>query len=119
MDTYTRVFPEKELSASTQLIEIEDVKLNNVFVNLQEGDMRFSDVQLGDLGGCCPINFEWAKSGTMLGTPMWSSPEIKFELPWNIATDIWSFGTLVCNFSLYIFSISIHLLIIANYSSSA
>jgi hypothetical protein len=54
MDTYTRVFPEMELSASTQPIEIKDAQLDNVFLNLQEGDMRFSDVRLGDLGGCCP-----------------------------------------------------------------
>ena len=72
-----------------------DVKPDNVFVNLQEGDMRFKDVQLGDLGGCYPVDSEWATSGTMVGAPIWSSPEIIMELPWNTATDIWSFGTMV------------------------
>jgi serine/threonine protein kinase len=74
-----------------------DVKPDNVFVNLQEGDMRFKDVQLGDLGGCYPVDSEWATSGTMVGAPIWSSPEIIMELPWNTATDIWSFGTMVCH----------------------
>jgi hypothetical protein len=27
----------------------EDVKPNNIFVNYREGEIRFSDVQLGDL----------------------------------------------------------------------
>lgn len=26
---------------------------------------------------------------------MWSSPEVLMEMPWNTATDIWSFGTVV------------------------
>jgi serine/threonine protein kinase len=72
-----------------------DVKMDNIFVNFQEGENRFSDVQLGDLGGCYPIDSEWATSGTMVGTPLWSSPEIILEIPWNTATDIWSFGTVV------------------------
>ncbi|RMZ68709.1 serine threonine kinase [Pyrenophora seminiperda CCB06] len=53
-----------------------DVKPDNVFVNLQEGDMRFSDVQLGDLGGCYPAESGFATSGTMVGAPIWSSPEL-------------------------------------------
>jgi serine/threonine protein kinase len=72
-----------------------DVKPQNVFVDLQEGDMRFSDVQLGDLGGCYPADSKWATSGTMVGAPVWTSPEVLMELPWNTATDIWSFGAMV------------------------
>jgi serine/threonine protein kinase len=41
------------------------------------------------------VNSEWATSGTQVGTPMWSSPEVIMEMPWNTAADIWSFGTLV------------------------
>lgn len=78
-----------------QLTSAEDVKLDNVFVNLQEGDNRFSEVQLGDLGGCYSTQSKWATSGTFVGTPMWTSPEIIMEMPWNTATDIWSFGALV------------------------
>ncbi|KAF3001487.1 hypothetical protein E8E13_008727 [Curvularia kusanoi] len=59
--------------------------------------MRFSEVQLGDLGGCYPVDSEWATSGTVVGTPLWTSPEILMEQPWNTAADIWSFGTLLIN----------------------
>lgn len=72
-----------------------DVKPNNVFVNLQEGDMRFSEVQLGDLGGCYPVDSEWATSGEFVGAPLWTSPEVHLNMPWNTATDIWSFGATV------------------------
>ena len=72
-----------------------DVKLDNVFVNYKEGDIRFSDVQLGDLGATCPSDSVYAKEGTLVGATMWSSPEVIMEAPWNTATDIWSFGTVV------------------------
>ncbi|RWA07302.1 hypothetical protein EKO27_g7801 [Xylaria grammica] len=54
-----------------------------------------TDIQLGDLGGSYPQDSEWAKSGTPIGAPIWSSPEVLMETPWNTATDIWSFGTVV------------------------
>ncbi|GAW23011.1 hypothetical protein ANO14919_125590 [Xylariales sp. No.14919] len=74
-----------------------DVKLDNVFVNFKKDrdTIRFSDIQLGDLGGSYPRNSEWAKSGIPIGAPIWSSPEVLMETPWNTATDIWSFGTVV------------------------
>lgn len=72
-----------------------DVKPDNVFVNLQDGDIRFSNIQLGDLGGCYPVDSEWATSGTVVGAPMWTSLEILMELPWNTAADIWSFGAMM------------------------
>jgi hypothetical protein len=72
-----------------------DIKPNNVFVNLRESDIRFSNVQLGDLSGCYPADSEWATSGTAVGAPMWTSPRILMELPWNTAADIWSFGTML------------------------
>ncbi|EGC45586.1 serine/threonine protein kinase [Histoplasma capsulatum var. duboisii H88] len=50
-----------------------DVKLENIFVNYKEGDVRFSEVQLGDLD------------------------EMIMETPWNIAADIWSFGAVPIN----------------------
>lgn len=75
----------------------KDVKPDNIFVNYNtEGDIRFSDVQLGDLGSACPADSIYAKEGTPIGAPMWSSPEVIMETPWNTATDIWSFGTVVC-----------------------
>lgn len=68
-----------------------------MFVDLQEGecDNRFSDVQLGDFGGCYPATSSWATSGNMMGSPIWTSSEVLLELPWNTAADIWSFGAMV------------------------
>lgn len=70
------------------------MKPDNILVNYTEGDVRFSDVQLGDLGGTYPAVSKYAK-GTPVGAPMWTSPEVIMETPWNTATDIWSFGTVV------------------------
>jgi serine/threonine protein kinase len=82
-----------------QLTRVADVKLDNIFANIQEdADDRFSEVQLGDLGGCYSADSEWATSGTVIGTPMWMSPEVHLEIPWNAASDIWQFGTVVCIF---------------------
>ncbi|EGC45357.1 serine/threonine protein kinase [Histoplasma capsulatum var. duboisii H88] len=87
-----------------------DVKLDNVFVNYNRHDtngLRFSDVQLGDLGGTYPADSNWARKGTPVGAPMWSSPEVIMETPWNTATDIWSFGAVLIsliyggNFNLF------------------
>jgi len=64
-------------------------------VNYKEGEIRFSDVQLGDLGGTYRADSKYATSGTPVGAPMWSSPEVIMETPWNTATDIWSFGAVV------------------------
>ncbi|KFY12817.1 hypothetical protein V491_06646 [Pseudogymnoascus sp. VKM F-3775] len=72
-----------------------DVKLSNVFINYKEGDVRFSSVQLGDLGGTIPADSKHAKGGVPVGASMWSSPEVIMETSWNTATDIWSFGTMV------------------------
>ncbi|PWY89543.1 STE/STE20 protein kinase [Aspergillus sclerotioniger CBS 115572] len=72
-----------------------DVKLDNIFVNYKQGENRFSEIQLGDLGGCYPADSTIAKKGTPIGAAMWSSPEVLMETPWNTATDIWSFGTVL------------------------
>lgn len=79
-----------------------DVKPDNVFVNFQDSDNRFSDVKLGDLGGCCPVSSEFAMSGSEVGAPMWSSPEVILGMPWNTATDIWSFGAMVRTLLLHL-----------------
>ncbi|KAK1767970.1 kinase-like domain-containing protein [Phialemonium atrogriseum] len=73
-----------------------DIKLNNIFVNYRDSknEIRFSNVQLGDFGSTYPQDSEWAKTGTVIGAPLWNSPEVLMETPWNTATDIWSFGTV-------------------------
>lgn len=88
-----KVYTESVLSLTKS--RVLDVKPDNVFVNYREGDLRFSEVQLGDFGGTYPADSKWAKEGTPVGAPMWSSPEVIMETPWNTATDIWSFGTMV------------------------
>lgn len=75
----------------------EDVILDNVLVNYVDDDVRFSHIQLGDLGGSYPADSKYAKEGTPVRAPMWTSPEVIMETPWNTATDIWSFGTVVCS----------------------
>jgi serine/threonine protein kinase len=74
-------------------------------VNLQENNVeRFTYIQLGDLGGCVSADSEWATSGTQVGTPLWSAPELLMEVPWNTAVDVCSFGIVVCTHcSLYLF----------------
>jgi serine/threonine protein kinase len=63
----------------------KDVKLSNIFVNYREDRsvIRFSDVQLGDFGDSYHQNSEWAMSGTQVGAPIWSSPEVLMETPWT------------------------------------
>jgi serine/threonine protein kinase len=73
----------------------KDVKPGNVLVNLREGGIRFSDVQLGDLGSCCHKDSKWATTGAFCGTPVYASPEQIMEMPWNTASDVWSFGAVV------------------------
>lgn len=75
--------------------DVEDVKLDNVLVNYKESDVRFFDVKLGDLGGTYHMDSNYDKEGTPVGAPMWTSPEVIMENPWNNATDIGSFGTMV------------------------
>lgn len=74
-----------------------DVKLNNVFVNYasakdDQADIRFTDVELADVGSTYPADHKHAKNGVCIGAPVWRSPEVLLELPWNTSTDIWSFG---------------------------
>ncbi|KAL2839523.1 hypothetical protein BJY01DRAFT_250476 [Aspergillus pseudoustus] len=73
---------------------LTDVTMDNIFANYKEGENRFSEVQLGDLGSRYPIDSSIAKNGTPVAAAIWSSPEVIMETPWNIATDIWSFGTV-------------------------
>ncbi|KAK3298939.1 kinase-like domain-containing protein [Chaetomium fimeti] len=72
-----------------------DVKLDNIFVNHGQGDNRFSDMELGDCGGVVSQESKFAKEGHIIGAAFTRSPEATFQLPWNTATDIWSFGNAI------------------------
>lgn len=71
------------------------MKLDNIFVNYGNGDQRFSEIQLGDCGGVVSQGGSFAKEGHAIGAGYTRSPEATFQLSWNTATDIWSFGTAV------------------------
>ncbi|KAK3301305.1 kinase-like domain-containing protein [Chaetomium fimeti] len=83
------------------------VKPANILVNLcQDGDMRFKDVCLADLGDAIPTDSVEATSGYPRGTPVFRSPEATLMMPFTTAHDIWSFGaTLISLIYGYNFSI--------------
>jgi serine/threonine protein kinase len=82
-------------------MSVLDIKLNNVLVNYvsandDKADIRFTDVELADVGSAYPTNHKYAKEGVPIGAPVWRSSEVILGLPWNTSTDIWSFGICVC-----------------------
>lgn len=73
-----------------------DVKLDNVFVNYgSQPQSRFSEIQLGDLGGVVHQDSDFAKEGHLIGSSISRSPEATLQLHWGTATDVWSFGNVV------------------------
>ncbi|KAL0215906.1 hypothetical protein P9112_008090 [Eukaryota sp. TZLM1-RC] len=64
-----------------------DLKLENVFVNGNHGQ-----VKIGDLGLCAILSEKTAKS--VVGSPEWMAPEC-FDESYNELIDIWSFGMCV------------------------
>lgn len=92
---YTRVLIACRDNYILELIIFEDLKPDNIYVNMQEGDNRFNEVKIGDMGNCSHVTSEGPTSGAFCGAPTWSSPELILQLPWNTASDIWAFGLLV------------------------
>jgi len=50
-----------------------------------------------DTGSSYPQDHKYAREGSPIGAAIWRSPEALFKRPWDVKTDIWSFGTLVYN----------------------
>ena len=72
------------------------MKPGNILVNMSDdGDMRFKDVCLADLGDAIPKDGIEATSGYPVGTTVFRSPEATLMLPFTPAHDIWSFGATV------------------------
>lgn len=103
--------PEIKRVAKTILLALEvlhkdglvhtDVKLDNVFVNYgSRTHSRFTEIQLGDLGGVVHQNSGFAKDGHLIGAGISRSPEATLQLHWGTATDIWSFGNVVSSILL-------------------
>ncbi|KAH6720370.1 putative serine/threonine protein kinase [Leptodontidium sp. MPI-SDFR-AT-0119] len=90
----------KRILESLKALHQEDVKLDNILVNYgtDDADNRFSAVELSDLGSCSQVDSKFAKECHSIGAPLWRSPEVLVGVPWNTATDIWSFG--LCLISL-------------------
>lgn len=57
------------------------------------------EVQLGDCGNTVRDDSSYAKDSDMIGAPIWRSPEAILQIGWGTATDIWSFGAMVCQIS--------------------
>lgn len=56
---------------------------------------RISTARLGDLGNTVSNDWEYAKDGFPIGTPIFRSPEAALRIPWGCSTDIWSLRTTV------------------------
>jgi serine/threonine protein kinase len=70
-----------------------DLKVENVFVaGWQNGILR---VKVGDFGVAKQLSFGTAQTETMLGTPLYFSPEQAARKPYDWAVDIWSLGCLI------------------------
>lgn len=63
------------------------------------GPALFREVELGDCGDACLINFDdhlkLGESGHVIGAHMFRTPKAMLSLRWGAPTDIWSFGTTI------------------------
>lgn len=70
-----------------------DLKLENVFVSgWQAGILR---VKVGDFGVAKQMNRFTEQTETILGTPVYFSPEQASRRPYDYAVDVWSLGCLI------------------------
>ncbi len=70
-----------------------DLKLENVFVaGWQNGLMR---IKVGDFGVAKQLSLSNGQTETMLGTPLYFSPEQAARKPYDWSVDVWSFGCLL------------------------
>jgi serine/threonine protein kinase len=66
-----------------------DIKSKNIF--------RFSDgrVVIGDFGACKSLAHTMALANTVVGSPLYMSPELLDGQPYSFSSDIWSLGCLL------------------------
>jgi serine/threonine protein kinase len=75
-----------------------DIKPGNVLVNetKEAENQQITEVQLADFGSTISQTSGHATDGDDIGTPIFRSPEAQLQMSWTTATDIWSFGIMVC-----------------------
>ena len=66
-----------------------DLKADNIFMT------RRGVCKLGDFGISSVLNGTRSKARSIVGTPLYLSPEILQQKPYNQKTDIWSLGVLL------------------------
>ena len=66
-----------------------DLKPNNVFLT------RRGVVKIGDFGISRVLKGTKSKAQSIVGTPLYLSPEILQDEPYNQKTDIWALGVLL------------------------
>ncbi|KAF2415908.1 hypothetical protein EJ08DRAFT_673805 [Tothia fuscella] len=87
--------PSTVVLGNPQMIYYKHIKPDKILVNYREGDVRFSEVELGDLGGSYTADTKRAQRGTPVGATIWNSPEVVMGAQWRTATDIWSFSSVL------------------------
>jgi serine/threonine protein kinase len=75
-----------------------DIKPGNILVNetTEAEQQQITEVQLADFGSTVSQTCGHATDGEDIGTAIYRSPEAQLQMPWTTATDIWSFGIMVC-----------------------
>ncbi|EKF32920.1 serine/threonine-protein kinase Nek1, putative,protein kinase, putative, partial [Trypanosoma cruzi marinkellei] len=65
-----------------------DIKTSNIFIT------RKNHVKLGDFGVCTVLTSTSVAARSMIGTPLYFSPEVCEEEPYDQRSDVWSLGVV-------------------------
>jgi serine/threonine protein kinase len=63
-----------------------DIKAGNILLNDQ------GDVKIADFGVSKQLSSTISKRNTVIGTPLWMSPEVIQGIPYDNRADVWSLG---------------------------
>ena len=77
-----------------------DIKPDNILVNYGTNGSRFCKVQLADCGDSIRAKDVGDFTKHKIGADFFRSPEALLMQPWDIPTDIWSFGATVSDIHL-------------------
>jgi len=82
----------RDIKSLNVFIDASESGVENLILNSTPG-LKFC-IKLGDLGISRECSVETGWVDTYYGTPLYSSPELCENMPYNSATDIWSLGVL-------------------------